>query len=141
VTRDEARRRFAESRVASLATSNVDGRPHVVPIVFAVAGDTVYSAVDSKPKRTTSLRRLAHLEANPRAALLVHHYVDDDWTRLWWVRADGDGRVLDPDESEAREAVARLVDRYSQYRDDPPAGPVIAVDVFRWSGWAFSDAG
>jgi PPOX class probable F420-dependent enzyme len=141
VTREEARRRFADARVASLSTANVDGRPHVVPIVFAVADDTVYSAVDSKPKRTTSLRRLAHLEANPRAALLVQHYDDEDWTRLWWVRADGDGRVLEPDEAEARDGVARLVERYSQYRDAPPSGPVIAIDVFRWSGWAFSEAG
>jgi PPOX class probable F420-dependent enzyme len=141
VTREEARRRFAESRVASLSTANVDARPHVVPIVFAVAGDTVYSAVDHKPKRTTSLRRLAHLKANPRAALLVHHYDDEDWTRLWWVRADGDGRVLEPDEPEAQSAVDRLVERYAQYRDARPSGPVIAIDVFRWSGWAFSDAG
>jgi PPOX class probable F420-dependent enzyme len=135
VTREEARRRFAEARVATLATANVDGRPHVVPIVFAVEGDTVYSAVDSKPKRTTSLRRLAHLNANPQAALLVHHYDDEDWARLWWVRADGNGRVLDPEEPEAREGVARLVERYAQYRDDGPSGPVVAVDVFRWSGW------
>ena len=126
--------------MASLATANVDGRPHVVPIVFAVARDTVYSAVDAKPKRTTSLRRLANLKANPNTALLVHHYDDDDWTQLWWVRADGNGRVLDPDETEARKAVTRLVERYSQYREDPPTGPVIAIDVFRWSGWAFSGA-
>jgi PPOX class probable F420-dependent enzyme len=136
VTREEARRRFANARVASLATANVDGRPHVVPIVFAVAGDTVYSAVDAKPKRTTSLRRLAHIRANPRVALLVHHYDDADWGRLWWVRADGNGRVLDPDDAEARAAVAQLVERYDQYRDEPPAGPAIAIEVFRWSGWS-----
>jgi PPOX class probable F420-dependent enzyme len=141
VTDDEAHRCFAEARVASLATADVDGRPHVVPIVFAVAGDTVYSAVDSKPKRTTSLRRLANLQANPRATLLVHHYDDEDWTRLWWVRADGEGRVLEPGEPEARTGVERLVERYAQYREEAPAGPVIAIDVFRWSGWAFSGAG
>jgi PPOX class probable F420-dependent enzyme len=140
VTREEARRRFTEARVATLATADADGRPHVVPMVFAVAGDVVYGAVDSKPKRTTSLRRLANLQANPRVALLVHEYDDADWSRLWWVRADGDGRVLEPGEGEAREAVASLVERYSQYRDDPPSGPVIAIDVFRWSGWAFSGA-
>jgi PPOX class probable F420-dependent enzyme len=140
VTREEAHRRFAEARVASLGTANTDCRPHLVPVVFAVVGETVYSAVDAKPKRTTSLRRLALVTANPRVALLVHHYVDDDWSQLWWVRADGNGRVLDPGDAEARTAVTRLVERYAQYRDDAPSGPVLAVDVYRWSGWAAAEA-
>ena|SRR5439155_6847457 len=131
---DEARRRFAASPVARLATADASGRPHLVPVVFAVAGDTVYSAVDHKPKRSTALRRLANVAANPRVALLVDHY-EDDWRALWWVRADGTGRVLDPGEPEARDGIARLVGRYPAYRDRPPAGPVLAVDVERWSGW------
>jgi PPOX class probable F420-dependent enzyme len=134
MTGEEARRRFAASRVARLATAGADGRPHVVPFVFVVAGDTVYSAVDAKPKRSTALRRLANVAANPRVALLVDHY-EDDWRALWWVRADGTGRVLDAGEPEARDAIARLVERYPQYRARPPAGPVLAVDVERWSGW------
>jgi PPOX class probable F420-dependent enzyme len=131
---DEARRRFAASPVARLATADAAGRPHLVPVVFAVAGDTVYSAVDHKPKRSTALRRLANVAANPRVALLVDHY-EDDWRALWWVRADGTGRILDPGEPEARDGIARLVERYPPYRDRPPAGPVLAVDVARWSGW------
>jgi PPOX class probable F420-dependent enzyme len=103
--------------------------------VFAVAGDVVYSAVDHKPKRTTALRRLANVAANPRVALLVDAY-DEDWERLWWVRADGTARVLDPAEPAAREAVGLLVARYDQYRGRPPAGPVLAVAVTRWSGWS-----
>ena len=88
VTPAEARGRFAAARVARLATADATGQPHLVPVTFAVAGDMVYTAVDAKPKRTTALRRLANVAANPRVSLLVDHY-DDDWSRLWWVRADG----------------------------------------------------
>jgi PPOX class probable F420-dependent enzyme len=135
VTAAEARRRFAAARVARLATADRSGRPHVVPIVFAVDGDTVYSAVDHKPKRTTALRRLANVAENPAVAVLVDDY-DDDWSRLWWARADGTARLVQPGSGEERRAVALLVDRYPEYVDRPPAGPCLAVDVSRWSGWA-----
>ncbi len=131
----EAARRFASARVARLATADASGRPHLVPIVFAVADQTIYSAVDAKPKRTTALRRLANVSANPAVAVLVDHY-EDDWDNLWWVRADGTGRVLTPGEPEAAGAVALLAARYPQHRSSPPTGPVLAVDVIRWSGWA-----
>ena len=137
MTAAEARRRFAAARVARLATADATGRPHVVPVVFAVAcdSDTVYSAVDDKPKRTTRLRRLANVAANPAVALLADHY-DEDWDALWWVRADGTGRVLRPGDDEAASAVALLAARYGAYAARPPAGAVLAVDVTRWSGWA-----
>jgi PPOX class probable F420-dependent enzyme len=135
MTEDEARRRFAAARVARLATVGADGRPHLVPLVFVLAGPTVYSAVDAKPKRSTALRRLANVAADPRVALLVDHY-EEDWRALWWVRADGLGRVLDPGAAEARTGIGLLVRRYDQYRDRPPAGPVLAVDVIRWTGWS-----
>lgn len=95
MTPDELRDRFASGRVARLATVDAEGRPHLVPVVFAVVADTIYSAVDAKPKRSTALRRLANVRANPRVAVLVDHYAED-WRQLWWVRADGVGRVLDP---------------------------------------------
>jgi PPOX class probable F420-dependent enzyme len=136
MTTAAARRRFAAARVAHLATADRDARPHLVPVVFAVAGDTVYSAVDAKPKRTTRLRRLANAQANPRVALLADHYDDADWTALWWVRADGAARVLAPEEDEAARAAALLAERYAQYREAPPRGPVLAVDVERWTGWS-----
>jgi PPOX class probable F420-dependent enzyme len=135
VTAAEARRLFAAARVARLATAGPSGRPHLVPVVFAVAGDNVFSAVDAKPKRTTRLRRLANVRENPRVALLADHYDDSDWSALWWVRADGAARVLEGDDAEARRAIALLVERYPQYRERPPAGPVLAVRVERWSGW------
>ena len=99
-----------------------DARPHLVPIVFAVAGDAVYSAVDAKPKRTTALKRLENIARNPRVALLADHYDDADWSALWWVRADGAARVL-ADGAEAERAVALLRERYEQYRAEPPRGP------------------
>lgn len=133
---DEARRRFAAARVARLATADAEGVPHVVPVVFAVAGDTVVVAVDHKPKRTTALKRLANVRANPRVALLADHYADDDWDALWWVRADGVGRVHEPGSTTAVHAVALLQERYPQHRAEPPEGPVLTVGVTRWSGWS-----
>ena len=128
---DEARERFATARVARLATADAAGKPHVVPLVFALDDDTIYSAVDPKPKRTHDLKRLRNVAANPQVALLADHYVDDDWDVLWWVRADGVGRVLEASER----AVELLRRRYAQYADAAPDGPVLAIEVRRWSGW------
>jgi PPOX class probable F420-dependent enzyme len=128
----EARARFAAARVARLATADAAGIPHLVPIAFVVAGETIYSAVDAKPKRTRALRRLANVRENPAVSLLVDHWDEDDWERLWWVRADGTGRVLDPAEPEARHAIELLSERYPRQRAQ---GEVLAVDVRRWSGW------
>jgi PPOX class probable F420-dependent enzyme len=137
VTSEEARRRFAAARVARLASVDSSGHPHLVPIAFAVAGDRVYSAVDAKPKRTTALRRLANVRGNPAVAVLADHYEDADWGALWWVRADGLGRVLDPADLEARQAVALLRERYPRFE---AVGEVLAIDVKRWSGWSAAEA-
>src|SRR6187200_678063 len=127
----EARARFAAARVARLATVAVDGRPHLVPVVFALDRDTLYTAVDDvKPKATARLKRLANIAANPAVALLADHY-EDDWGALWWVRADGTARLVDPAEPEAARARALLAVRYPQYADAPPPGVAIAVDVTR----------
>jgi PPOX class probable F420-dependent enzyme len=131
-----ARELLAGARVARLATIAPGGRPSLVPVCFAVAGDVVYHAVDHKPKATRRLARLAHLAADARAALLADHYEDEDWDALWWVRADGRGRVLeDVAAPEASRALDLLQARYRQYRERRPDGPVIALDVERWSGW------
>jgi PPOX class probable F420-dependent enzyme len=131
VTADEARRLFAAARVARLATADAGGRPHLVPVVFALDGDTVYTVVDDKPKRTRSLRRLANVRENPFVALLADHY-EEDWGALWWVRAEGRGRVLSSDDPEAVRAVELLRARYPQQQ---ATGEVLAVDVDRWTGW------
>lgn len=129
----EARRLFATADVARLASVRPDGAPHVVPVCFVVDGDVLYTAVDSKPKRTQRLARMRNIVGEPRVALLADRY-DEDWSRLWWVRADGRARIVD-DPAERDRALAALAGRYPQYRDSPPAGPVLAVDVDRWSGW------
>ena len=123
--------RFASARVARLATSGPDG-PHVVPISFAVAGDVIYHAVDHKPKRTTALKRLDNLRADPRASVLVDHY-DEDWEQLWWERADGVASILAPGHAEA---LAALQAKYPQYAERPPEGPVVSIKVSRWSAWS-----
>ncbi|TMG71070.1 MAG: TIGR03668 family PPOX class F420-dependent oxidoreductase [Chloroflexi bacterium] len=130
------KRRLAEAPVARLATADVNGRPHVVPISFAMDGDTIYFAVDAKPKRSRDLKRLRNIAANPAVSVLVDHY-EDDWTRLWWVRADGTARVVQ-DHAEAARATDALAGRYPQYRRARPAGPVVAISNIRLSGWSAS---
>jgi PPOX class probable F420-dependent enzyme len=136
MTGDEARVRFAAARVARLATVDEAGRPHLVPVVFALVGSRIYTAVDAKPKRHKALRRLANIRANPRVALLVDQY-DEDWAALWWVRADGVAEILA--DSAGRSGIDALVARYAQYRKTPPPGPVIAIDVDHWSAWSAAD--
>lgn len=107
----------------------------MVPTVFAVSGDHIYTAVDGKPKTTTALRRLRNVAVNPLVSLLVDHYAEN-WDELWWVRADGTARILRPDDRESDRGIALLAQRYQQYQDIPVRGPVLAVQVVRWSGWS-----
>ncbi len=130
----EARRRFAAARVARLATVSDSGQPHVVPCTFAVDGDMIYSAVDAKPKSTTNLRRLANIAVNPSVTVLTDHYAED-WTALWWVRADGQASVIE-ERLEMAEPIRLLTARYPQYVTSPPGGPVVAIRVLRWAGWS-----
>lgn len=133
---DEARRRFAAARVARLASADPDGRPHLVPVTFVADGDQLVHVVDEKPKRSRDLRRVRNLRVNPRASMLADHY-DDDWSRLWWVRADGEASVSDDGERIAR-AVDLLAAKYPQYREQRVFGPLVVLTVHRWSGWAAS---
>ncbi|MBX6381766.1 MAG: TIGR03668 family PPOX class F420-dependent oxidoreductase [Microbispora sp.] len=137
---ERARELFAAARVARLATAGAGGVPRLVPVTFAVGRggetDLVVTAVDNKPKSTTDLRRLRDIRDNPRVCLLADHY-EDDWERLWWVRADGHARIVEGGPERAR-AVAWLVRKYAQYRERPPAGPAIVVHVGRWSGWLYA---
>ena len=121
------RRHVAESSVARLATLDPDGRPHLVPIVFVLDGETVYTAVDAKPKRSRTLRRIENARARPDVTVLVDHY-EDDWSRLWWVRLRGRARVLDGGD-EARHALVLLAKKYPQHREASPGLPVLAIDV------------
>jgi PPOX class probable F420-dependent enzyme len=130
----EARRRFTSSSVARLATVRPGGRPHVVPVCFAVDGETIVSVVDGKPKRGPDLQRLANVRARPAVSLLVDHY-SDDWDRLWWVRVDGHGSVIESGPGHER-AVDRLAAKYAQYRERRPEGPVLVVADLQWRSWS-----
>jgi PPOX class probable F420-dependent enzyme len=128
------RERVATARVARLASIDPDGRPHLVPIVFALDGDTLYTAVDAKPKRSRRLRRIENARERPDVTVLVDDY-DEDWGRLWWVRLRGRARVLDAGE-EAERALRLLAEKYEQYRREPPGFPVLGVDVREWHSWS-----
>jgi PPOX class probable F420-dependent enzyme len=131
---EQARARLGEARVARLATIGADGCPHLVPIVFVLHGDTLYTAVDDKPKRSRTLQRIENARERPAVTVLVDHY-DEKWERLWWVRLRGQARVLDGG-SEAQHALQLLTDKYEQYKQRPPGLPVLAVDVLEQRSWA-----
>jgi PPOX class probable F420-dependent enzyme len=139
VDRDEMRNRLAAARVGRLATVTSEGHPHLVPVCFTIAGpdDTIVSAVDAKPKRTTELRRLANLQANPAVSLLIDHY-DDDWSQLWWVRVDGSARVVRAGIA-YDESITALAAKYPQYGEAPPSGPAIVITPTSWRGWKFAE--
>jgi PPOX class probable F420-dependent enzyme len=135
----EARARFAESRVLRLATAGSDGRPHVVPCTFvADSSGRIAIGIDNKPKSSGNLRRLVNIAENPRVSLLADHYTED-WTHLWWARADGAATV----ERSGHEHAAhwdRLMSKYPQYGGQVLDGPVIVVTVGLWTGWAFASS-
>jgi PPOX class probable F420-dependent enzyme len=133
VDEQEARRRFAAARVAVLATADATGTPHLVPVTFVADGDTVWTATDGKSKRTMMLRRHDNIRDQPRVSLLVQHW-SEDWSLLWWVRADGLALVT-TEPSTVDNACGRLRAKYPQYQTTQVGGPVIEVAVHQWRGW------
>ena len=130
--RDEAWARLTAAPSAVLATVAADGSPHLVPFVFArLDGVRLVSAVDAKPKASRRLRRLEHIRVDPRVTVLADHY-EEDWSRLWWVRASGRAVVH---ESEPAGARALLIERYPPHAAHE-LGPWIVIEVEDVSGWA-----
>ena len=128
-------------RVARLASASAGGAPHVVPVCFALAGETVYITVDEKPKRRPggTLARIRNLRENPAVALVADHY-EEDWRRLAWVMLRGRAEILHEGEEHDR-AQDMLRARYPQYRDMALAAlPVIAIRVARVASWGNLDA-
>jgi PPOX class probable F420-dependent enzyme len=121
------------ARVARLATVGQDGLPHLVPIVFVIDGQTLYTAVDEKSKRSRTLRRIENARKRPAVTVLVDNY-EENWDQLWWVRLRGHARVLDGG-TEAAFALRLLIDKYDQYRQTPPGLPVLAVDILEQRSW------
>lgn len=132
--RTEALDRATRSASGHLATVGVDGAPHLVVVTFAVLGGNVVTAVDHKPKTTMRLRRLTNIEENGRASFLVDHF-EDDWSRLWWARIDGTARVI-RDGPEHTASIDALVEKYHQYQENRPPGPVISLSIDRVTHWS-----
>ncbi|MEU9804589.1 TIGR03668 family PPOX class F420-dependent oxidoreductase [Mycobacterium sp. NPDC050853] len=130
----DARHRFRAAAIARLATVDESGVPHLVPVTFVVADNVICWAVDHKPKSRNDLQRVRNISANPTVSFLADHY-DEDWAALWWVRADGAARILDTPDTKW---IALLANKYRQYRETPPTGPMVLTDITRWSGWAAS---
>ena len=128
----QMRARVAAASVARVATLDAQGRAHLVPVVFVLDGDTLYSGSDAGPR----VRRLRNLERDRRVTVLVDAY-DEDWSKVWWVRIRGQGRAVD-DGPERDRALRLLVDKYPQFGGVPPDGPVMAVNVEEWAGWAYA---
>jgi len=133
----EARDRFAAERVVRLATSDADGAPHLVPCTFAMDGSgRIVIGIDNKPKSSRNLKRMRNIAANPRVSLLADHY-SEDWEQLWWARADGMA-AIEPFGDDHVWHWELLRNKYPQYEAETLTGPVIAVTVRSWMGWAFS---
>lgn len=136
----EAARAFCErARVARLATADAKGVPHLVPVCYAILGDSLYVTIDEKPKRTgIPLKRLRNIAENPEVAVTVDRW-DEDWRRLAWVMLRGRAEILSDGEEHDR-AQTRLRERYPQYRAmDLAPLPVIALRIARASAWGDLD--
>jgi PPOX class probable F420-dependent enzyme len=133
---DVQRRFLAGQRVARLATADAAGRPHVVPVCYALIGSSVYFTIDEKPKKAPGarLKRLANLRANPMAALVVDRY-EEDWSRLGWVMLQGAAEILESgDEHDLAQASLRA--RYPQLVTMRIEGlPVVAVRIDDVASW------
>jgi len=122
-------------RIGRLATADARGNPHVVPVCFAIAEDTLYITIDEKPKRQDRpLKRVRNILENPQAAFVADRY-DEDWRRLGWVMLRGPAEILEagPEHDAAQELLRA---RYPQYRAMSLAGlPVIALRIERAASW------
>jgi PPOX class probable F420-dependent enzyme len=133
---DQQRRFLEAGRVARLATADAAGRPHVVPVCYALIQSTVYFTIDEKPKSRPGarLKRLSNLRANPFAALVVDHY-DEDWSRLGWVMVQGRAVILHsgPEHDQAQAALRARYPQLSTMRIE--ALPVVTVRIDHASSW------
>lgn len=136
---DEARRRLANHVHGVLATLHAERGPDPQPVVYAVSDDGyVGVAIDTvKPKTSSRLRREDNLEADPRAALLLDHWDADDWSRLWWVRADL-RHIAEPSKELLEDLADRLARTVPQYADKP-FHRVLACRITNITGWSASD--
>ncbi len=133
-----AQRQFVESqRIAHLATADAAGVPHVIPVCYALASDSVYITIDDKPKRQQGkpLKRLRNIAENRFVAFVVDRYDDQDWSRLSWVLLHGQAEILHAGAEHAK-AQRLLRARYEQLKEMAiERHPVIAIRIERATSW------
>jgi PPOX class probable F420-dependent enzyme len=123
-------------RVGRLGLVDLEGAPRVLPVTFAVAEGRIWSAIDQKPKGVGEPARLRFLRRDPRAALTVDRY-SDDWDQLAWVQVLGTVEILELDGGAA--GLEALRDKYQQYREEAPPGPLLALEPRRYLWWRAAD--
>jgi PPOX class probable F420-dependent enzyme len=108
--------------VARLATLTPQGRPHLVPVVFARSGGDLWIPIDAKPKAGGELARVRNVRERPDATLLLDEY-DPDWRRLWWLRVDARAAVIAERDPKSDFDLARVAEalraKYRQYDELP----------------------
>lgn len=139
----EVRTYLEAHRVGHLATADRSGQPHLVPVTFALTGNAVVLVIDEKPKRThgSFLKRMRNIRANPQVAFLVDDY-DEDWNRLSYILMLGRAEIVDSAGPVYADALARLAQRYAQYRCGqltPGRNPVVRISPVRVHRWQAAD--
>ena len=128
---------LAQERVGRLGVLDLEDGPRVQPVTFALAEGRIWSAIAQKPKRTAEPARLRFLRRDPRAALTVDRF-SDDWEELAWVQVLGRVSILETDD--AASGLRALCEKYEQYKETPPPGPVLALEPQRYLWWRAADA-
>lgn len=132
---------IAEGRVGRLGTADSSGQPLVLPICYAFDGESLFSAIDAKPKTQSGerLKRIRNIRDNAKVSVVIDHY-DEDWTQLRYVIIQGQAQILTdgPDFSRGADL---LLDKYPQYRAmglDRGTGLMIKVKPARVTQWQYS---
>jgi len=142
---ENAERQYLErAPLGRLATADAEGRPHVVPICFALDGDEIVTPIDEKPQEVSpqELRRSRDIEENPRVALVVDHYADN-WSRLGWIQLRGTAAIRTPDQPSHASAVGSLRTKYHQYEshglEERPIIRIVPRTVRSWGTLSHPD--
>jgi PPOX class probable F420-dependent enzyme len=123
-------------RVAHMATADLAGEPHVIPICYVYERGFLFSVIDEKPKKVApgKLKRMSNIQSNPQVALVIDDYYED-WSKLGYVLIHGTAEILE-EEAEQQRAVALLREKYTQYQtmilEDKPVIRITPVSVRSW---------
>jgi PPOX class probable F420-dependent enzyme len=108
----------------------------VLPVTFAVVEGRIWSAIDQKPKRAEEPARLRFVRRDPRASLTVDRY-SDDWEELAWVQVLGRVEIVEVGDGGA--GLDALKEKYEQYQEHEPQGPLLALQPERYLWWRAAD--